>query len=457
MSSVYGQTLLDDMVQRQGLPMYLVKEAAKEILVVIREGLIQDGVVNVSHFGIFRLKSVAARQGYNPQTKAHITIPAHQRVIFSPCKALRELIQPVHHPVVPINEPKAPRAAAKNAAIATPIATKRIVIHKEPTTSTSQGNDAPDKSSLPVEPAIEELILTSPRLPPVLSDSDDKTVQTPSASETATKTVEPPTGNNKYYYLGATAAAIIALVSVSVLLDRDDKAVDIPVASIPVAPEIPPVITPAEIEDFTAGKESIVATPEAVTTLTSPPHESVITKSIEDAPELFTAHPPQPAPIVEREVTIEENIFSSEITTELPVASLTPEFFFSERTHEVSRGESLWRLAKKYYQDPLLWPHIYQANAAIIKNPDYLRMGKVIVLPSLQGSPEKLTKSDRRNIAEGYYLTYLYYKESGHQDAFFALLEAKRYDSQVVEEHRSLLQLSKVEEVLLKQQKMMPF
>ena len=61
MSSVYGQTLLDDMVQSQGLPMPLVKQAAKEILAVIREGLVSDGVVNVSNFGTFRLKLANAR------------------------------------------------------------------------------------------------------------------------------------------------------------------------------------------------------------------------------------------------------------------------------------------------------------------------------------------------------------------------------------------------------------
>jgi hypothetical protein len=143
-----------------------------------------------------------------------------------------------------------------------------------------------------------------------------------------------------------------------------------------------------------------------------------------------------------------------------PVATATGKptsFFFTEKVHTIANGESLWRLARSHYQDPLLWPHIYQANAAIISNPDSLRTGKIITIPSLQGAPGKLTKSDRRNIAEGYYLTYLHYKKTGHKDAFFALLEAKRYDNKVVEEHRSLLQLSRVEEIMLSHQETMPF
>lgn len=69
MNKAYGQTLLDDMVRHQSLPMPLVKQAAREILTIIREGLIRDGVVNVSNFGTFRLKTVAARKGINPQTR----------------------------------------------------------------------------------------------------------------------------------------------------------------------------------------------------------------------------------------------------------------------------------------------------------------------------------------------------------------------------------------------------
>ncbi len=132
--------------------------------------------------------------------------------------------------------------------------------------------------------------------------------------------------------------------------------------------------------------------------------------------------------------------------------------FFTEQSHKVHHGESLWRLARHHYRDPLLWPHIYQANTSVIDDPDYLLVGSTVTLPGLEGSPEHLTKADRHHIAEGYYLAYLHYRENGRrQDAFFALLEAKRYDSSVVEEHISMLQLSKAEELELAQQKSMPF
>lgn len=102
MNRVNDQTLLDDMLRHQELPLPMVKQAAREILDLIREGLMRDGAVSVSNFGSFRLKPVASRVGINPQTRERINIAAHQRVIFTPCKALRELINPNHQAPIPI-------------------------------------------------------------------------------------------------------------------------------------------------------------------------------------------------------------------------------------------------------------------------------------------------------------------------------------------------------------------
>jgi DNA-binding protein HU-beta len=495
MSNVYGQTLLDDMVQTQGLPMPLVREAAKEILAVIREGLVRDGVVNVSNFGTFRLKLAAARNGFNPQTRERITIPAHQRVIFSPCKALRELIQPVHQAPVPIPSEKTEvRAAAMSAPITSTsaIATKRIVPPPQPEAEKPEETETTPDSSLavhterrvtpdrrhhterrateatgPTEQPKQELQEVAGQIDELDERIDE--IRLEIGDEAATQG-----RSNKSLYLGAAAAIVIAAVTASLMYDSstDEMPTTVPppsahsskpasavstetlpatttttqaeekVAPVPVEAETAPA---EELDYSTLYNEMASAQPvlESVQepTIASPPAETTVDHA---APAQTTEASTEPAPAV----------IAKPVTT---AQSKPTTFFFTEKTHKIASGESLWRLARSHYQDPLLWPHIYQANAAIISNPDSLRTGKTIILPSLQGAPGKLTKTDRRNVAEGYYLTYLYYKESGHKDAFFALLEAKRYDNKVVEEHRSLLKLSKVEEIMLGQQETMPF
>jgi nucleoid DNA-binding protein len=466
-NNIYGQTLLDDMVRTQALPMPLVRQAAQEILAVIREGLVRDSVVNVSNFGTFRLKLAAARQGYNPQTRERITIPAHQRVIFSPCKALRELIQPVHPQVVPIRpELKTTRAAARSAAIATaPVTSRRI----EPNTPQPQtvltGQDttetppqaapltSPPPTPIPANAVTPPAVVTTPpSARPVVaeplavlmaeneghgeSSADSLSLEIDELRKEAATKVE----SKKVYYLGAAAVLVIAVVSATLLRDPS-----------------------TEVKSNTATTQQPVVAAPLMLPVTTPPVEEIDSSALYT--ELVNATPveePDRTNAKSSEATTPANAGEVEI---LPTTAktttlhkpLNQPIFFTEQSHQVTNGESLWRLAREHYRQPLLWPHIYQANAALIDNPDQLRAGTTIVIPSLQGAPEALSKTDRRNIAEGYYLTYLHYKKIGHKEAFFALLEAKRYDNKVVEEHSGLLQLSKVEEILLRHQQTMPF
>ncbi|MDH5784744.1 MAG: HU family DNA-binding protein [Chromatiales bacterium] len=476
MNSVYGQTLLDDMVQHQGLPMPLVREAAKEILAVIRSGLIRDKVVNVSNFGTFRLKPVAARSGFNPQTREPITIPAHQRVIFSPCKALRELIQPVHRPPVRINEP-AQRTAARTASIAEPVATKTIVSSPPTVTTTQAVTTQPDPTETLVQkPSLDERL---EQVADRIDNLNDDAVIELQADEVSGN-YDP---NRKYFYLGAAAAIVIAAVTLSIYFGSatNEQVTPQPVVAqaeqarvSPVAPgssgaAIPPSTeVPAVAQKEAISEESRAAAP------VTPPQDELDSSTLynemaaaqgETSLESATAEPvadeatstSPAAPAVSAESVTSTDVPLRAIIPAANATSQPASFFFTERSYTIASGESLWRLARRYYGDPLLWPHIYQANAALISNPDNLRAGREITIPSLQGASGKLTKSDRRNVAQGYYLTYLYYRETGHKDAFFALLEAKRYDNKVVEEHRSLLKLSKVEEILLGQQETMPF
>ncbi len=500
MSSVYGQTLLDDMVQRQGLPMPLVKQAAQEILAVIREGLISDGVVNVSNFGTFRLKLAAARQGFNPQTKERITIPAHQRVIFSPCKALRDLIQPVHHPVIPIEPDVTPqRTAAMSTPIASagPLATKRIMPPPQsiaekpetseppppgPTTVTPERRVTPDRrhhaeqGETETTEAPHQPHTTKQNAPDVASRLDAFTDSANAIALEAEEETDTTGRAKKGLYLGAAALLVIAAVTASLMYDSspkelpaavintpstDSRPASTPLATDTLLPETQvTVAAPATVEAETSANEEVdnsTLYTEMADTQPEAPLANVAVTGEETAAETVSEAPP-PAQAIETTAETTTEQAPPAITKPVAIATDKPTtFFFTEQTHKITNGESLWRLARQHYKNPLLWPHIYQANAALIDNPDSLRQGRTIILPSLQGTADNLTKTDRRNIAEGYYLTYLYYKNTGNKDAFFALLEAKRYDNKVVEEHRSLLRLSKVEEIMLGHQETMPF
>ena len=51
--------------------------------------------------------------------------------------------------------------------------------------------------------------------------------------------------------------------------------------------------------------------------------------------------------------------------------------------YTVRKDDSLWRIAKykDIYNDPFLWPVIYEANKDIIKNPKLLYPGQELGIP----------------------------------------------------------------------------
>ncbi len=60
---------------------------------------------------------------------------------------------------------------------------------------------------------------------------------------------------------------------------------------------------------------------------------------------------------------------------------LTKGFDTKQKTHKVGKGDSLWSLAQKYYGNGDLWKKIYDANKKLIKNPDHIEDGWVLVIP----------------------------------------------------------------------------
>jgi nucleoid-associated protein YgaU len=52
-----------------------------------------------------------------------------------------------------------------------------------------------------------------------------------------------------------------------------------------------------------------------------------------------------------------------------------------EVTHTVVSGDSLSKIAKKYYGDATQWHAIHEANRDKIKNPDLIQIGWVLKIP----------------------------------------------------------------------------
>jgi nucleoid-associated protein YgaU len=49
--------------------------------------------------------------------------------------------------------------------------------------------------------------------------------------------------------------------------------------------------------------------------------------------------------------------------------------------HEVVSGDSLWKIAKKYYGDGSLYMEIFKANQDVLSDPDKIQVGQKLRIP----------------------------------------------------------------------------
>lgn len=55
-------------------------------------------------------------------------------------------------------------------------------------------------------------------------------------------------------------------------------------------------------------------------------------------------------------------------------------------TYTVKRGDNLWDLAKRFLNDPYLWPRIYRLNTSLIRDPHWIYPGEILTLPAPQAA-----------------------------------------------------------------------
>ncbi len=108
---------------------------------------------------------------------------------------------------------------------------------------------------------------------------------------------------------------------------------------------------------------------------------------------------------------------------------------YAQERYLVKEGERFYSIARHYYKDPYLWPLIYYANKSIVPDPEFVPAGIEILLPSVEGSAERLTNTDKKSLARAYIEVYLYYKDLDKSNALNYLWFGTKLNKGVLDEY----------------------
>ena len=87
--------------------------------------------------------------------------------------------------------------------------------------------------------------------------------------------------------------------------------------------------------------------------------------------------------ILEKAILLAGNLegVKSVDSDELLVKSVKPSPDLGSQFYTIVKGDSLSKIAKKFYGDGNKYPEIFEANREIIKNPDLIYPGQTIRIP----------------------------------------------------------------------------
>jgi hypothetical protein len=99
--------------------------------------------------------------------------------------------------------------------------------------------------------------------------------------------------------------------------------------------------------------------------------------------------------------------------------------------YSVQSGDTLWEIAETRYNDPYLWPLIYDANKGSLNNPNAVLAGSSITIPLLE-SGDQLTRAEREKVALGYLSVYEWIKNNRPENARYFLWAAGSFSQDVI-------------------------
>ena len=383
------QELANILAEKHGVNKKDAELFIKGMFDLIEEALTTEKYVKIKGLGIFKLTEVDSRESINVNTGERIEIQGHTKISFTPDASLKELINKPfsHFETVVLNDGvqlEDTKVEAESGEKSVPSLEETVTATVEEETSEIQENEvAKEEAGATVEEKEEIPVTTEPET------VEEETVDPIKEPEEETETIEP---------LVETIETAEEIVD-----EKDESEATETVAEESVEEEVKeekPVIIPTKESETPKEKTNkslvfitillILIILGGTYWLFFPSEESnelpIKEKPVEmQAPTIDSVTTVLPQKdtlsqemVVEKEEKVipEEQVDSLADTTDYVIVG-------TKATHTLQNGETIIRVALKYYGSKNFWPYIAKHNEKTIKNENNVPVGTKLLIPEL--------------------------------------------------------------------------
>lgn len=399
------QNLIDLFVQKQGVPPKEAEEFIKAFFSLIEEGLEQDRYVKIKKWGTFKLIDVDSRESIDVNTGERIEIQGHSKVSFTPDSSLKEIINRpfAHFETVILNEntvledtpleeeyegnsgtdgiregesPAEKAEEKKKEDLLSPVSEPERVesadIQQETQNETEEENRPAEEENAPMETEeaakLEETEDSSKEEAEIQAGADEE------LDDSASEEPFPVPGDNRMKYFITLTVLIITICGAAIFFIYNPDF---------FARPLPPPEDPKHMVDSSA--------------LSMTPVDSLLLNSdllradtvLRETPEATSVLPDTLGQVEEEKTLVKRQTekpkqTAAQASKAFTTDSTSYEITGTETRHTIADGETLTRVALKYYGTKALWPYLVKHNPDVIKNPDNVPSGTVIKIPRLR-------------------------------------------------------------------------
>ncbi|MEL5892808.1 HU family DNA-binding protein [Bacteroides sp. GD17] len=389
------QDLIDMLAEKHGMSKKNAESFTKEFFQLIEEALEKDKYVKIKGLGTFKLIDVESRESVNVNTGERFQIQGHTKVSFTPEPTLKDIINKPfsHFETVVLNddtvledtplendneedeEADSKVSETKGQELVVETVSEEVIAAPEEAMPSEQENNT--KEEMPEsEEAVVDVPVTSTPETVIEKESKNEPVSAVDRvalklEQQASEVKEPVDSSAMKYFIGIVVFVVLlcgGAVAFMYYPDLLDK-----LTTKQPAEEVADSGTNEPIEkNETALMDSVIA-------------EDVIEPVKVDtvAETLAAVAPPQETPkeVVPKPAYKEEQKKPAAAPFEPDSVDYT--IVGTETTYTIKEGETLTKVALRFYGTKALWPYLVKHNPDVIKNPDNVPYGTTIKIPKL--------------------------------------------------------------------------